>query len=87
MPLLDKTLKFAENMNNQIRFNPISLEDAFKIALKLEESILETFANNMMGSLLTDPRESPLEKLCSETKLHADKIRNMMIKKGFLKLS
>jgi len=87
MPLLDKTLKFAENINNKIRFNPVSLEDAFKMSLKLEESILETFANNLIGSLLTDPKKSPFDKLLTETRLHADKIRDMMIQKGFLKLS
>ena len=86
MPLLGKTLKFAENINSQIRFNPVSLEDAFKMALKLEESILETFTNNLMGALLTDPKLS-FDRLLSETRLHADKIRDMMIQKGFLKLS
>ena len=86
MPLLEKTIKFAENINNQIRFNPVSLEDAFKMALKLEESILETFTNNLMGALLTDPKLS-FDRLLSETRLHADKIRDMMIQKGFLKLS
>jgi rubrerythrin len=86
MPLLYKTLKFAENINNKIRFNPVSLEDAFKMALKLEESILETFTNNLIGALLTDPKSS-FDKLLTETRLHADKIRDMMIKKGFLKLS
>lgn len=87
MSLLEKTIKFAQNITNQIRFNPISIEDAFRMALKLEESILETFANNLMGALLTDPKESAFDKLFSETRLHADKIRDMMIKKGFLKLS
>ena len=87
MPLLEKTIKFAENITNQIRFNPISLEDAFKMALKLEESILETFTNNLIGALLTDPKELSFDKLLNETRLHADKIRDMMIKKGFLKLS
>jgi rubrerythrin len=86
MPLLEKTLKFAENINSQIRFNPVSLEDAFKVALKLEESILETFTNNLMGALLTDPKSS-FDRLLNETRLHADKIRDMMIQKGFLKLT
>ena len=86
MPILEKTLKFAENINNQIRFNPVSLEDAFKMALKLEESILETFTNNLMGALLTDPKTS-FDRLLIETRLHTDKIRDMMIQKGFLKLS
>ena len=87
MSLLEKTIKFAQNINNQIRFNPVSFKDALTMALKLEESILETFANNLMGALLTDPKESAFDKLFSETRLHADKIRDMMIKKGFLKLS
>jgi rubrerythrin len=86
MPILEKTLKFAQNMSNQIRFNPVSLEDAFKMALKLEESILETFTNNLMGALLTDSKLS-FDRLLSETRLHADKIRDIMIQKGFLKLS
>jgi rubrerythrin len=85
MPLLDRTRKFVETTMNQIKFNPLSLEEAFKIALKFEETLVETFTNYLIANL-SDNKEAILEMFADE-RSHIDKIKEMMIKKGFSRLS
>ncbi len=85
--LIEKTLAFADNVSKQIKLNPVSLEDALKMSLKLEESMAETFANESILKFLSANDEFLLEKILSSERLHIDKIRNMMIQKGFSKIS
>ncbi len=86
LQLVEKTLNYAENIKKQIKLNPVSLEDAFGLALKLEESIVETFANELIANLAADVDKSVVKTIVAGERLHIDKIREMMIKKGFLKL-
>lgn len=85
MPLLDRTREFVENINNHINFNPVSLEEALNIALKIEETMLETFTNELIANLST-PEGKTILQLALEERSHMDKIKDMMFKKGFLKL-
>ncbi|MEW6571339.1 MAG: hypothetical protein AB1390_09230 [Nitrospirota bacterium] len=85
MRLLDRTRKFAEDISDRIKFNPVSLEDALKMALKLEETMVETFTNELIANL--SAADDNFLEMFAEGKNHVDKIRNMMINKGFLKLS
>lgn len=85
MPLFDRTRKFVENIMNQIKFNPLSLEEALKIALKLEETLVETFTNYLIANL--SPNRKAILEMLTEERNHIDKIKEMMIKKGFSKLS
>ncbi|MFZ3137054.1 MAG: hypothetical protein WA126_06655 [Thermodesulfovibrionales bacterium] len=86
MPLLDRTRTFINNISNNIQFNPISLENAFNIALKIEETKVEAFTNELIAQL--SPSDSNVFlQLLMEEKTHIAKIKNMMIEKGFLKLS
>ena len=80
-----RTRKFVENIMNQIKFNPLSLEEALKIALKLEETLVETFTNYLIANL--SPNRKAIIEMLIEERSHIDKIKEMMIKKGFLKLS
>ena len=90
IPFIEKTLEFAQSMNKRIMLNPVSFEDALSIALKFEESIVETYANELIADFKADEDKSyfmDVEKMLIEERGHINKIRNMMIKKGFLKLS
>jgi len=86
MPLLDRTQQFIANIMNQIKLNPISLEDALNTALKIEETTLEAFTNELMACLSPSDKNAFLQILMQE-KTHIAKIKNKMIDKGFLKLS
>jgi hypothetical protein len=84
---VERTLKFVEEVSQEIRFRPVSLEDALTLSLKLEETMVETFANKAIADMLATDDESFTEKLLTGEKIHIDKIRLMMVKKGFLKWS
>ena len=86
MPLVNRTHKFIENVSNHIRFNPVSLEDALKMALEIEETTVETFANELIANVAPYDNSTFVEMLMEE-KTHVAKIKNMMIERGFLKLS
>jgi len=85
-PLLDRTKTFITNISNQINLGPVSLEDALKMALKIEETMVEAFTNELIANLSPADNKAFLELLMEE-KTHIAKVKNMMIEKGFLKLS
>ncbi|MEW6003027.1 MAG: hypothetical protein AB1638_10330 [Nitrospirota bacterium] len=86
MPLYDRTREFVKNINDHIKFDLLSLEDALKIALKLEETMFEIFINQLIANLSPADNEAFLQ-MFTEERTHIDKIRDMMMKKGFSKLA
>ena len=86
MSQLDRTRTFIENINNNIQSNPVLLEDALNMALKIEETVVEAFTNELIACLSPSDNNDFLQMLMEE-KTHILKIKNMMIKKGILKLS
>jgi rubrerythrin len=89
MPYIEKTLEFIKSMRKHIMLSSISLEDALNIALKLEESLVETYMNELIADFKSDSNESyfTLEKMLAEERGHITKVRNMMMKNGYLKIS
>ena len=86
MPLLDRTQIFIANINNHIGINPVSFEEALNMALQIEETKVEAFTNELIANLSAADSGAFLQLLMEE-KTHIAKIENMMIDKGFLKLS
>jgi len=80
------TVAFTRNVKNMITYSPVSLEDAFKIALKLEETMVEIFTNQLITNLSHYQSQSALDQVLTAERSHVDKIRNKMIDSGFLKL-
>jgi hypothetical protein len=87
VPLIHKTLNFAEKISVRVQSNPVSLEDALKLALKLEESIVETFANDMIAVFSAGENRMTIQNMLAEEGEHVDKIRNKMIEKGYIKVA
>ena len=87
MPIINETLKSSGIIIEKIAGRSLSLKDALKMTLKLEETIVEVYTNKLIANLLACDNESSIKKILIGAKLHVDKIKNMMIKKGFLKLS
>jgi rubrerythrin len=90
IPFIEKTLEFAESVRKRIMLNPVSFEDALNIALKFEESMVETYTNELIADFKADNEKSyfmNIEKMLTEERGHISKIKNMMIKKGFLRFS
>jgi hypothetical protein len=85
--LIASALGFAERKIDYIRTNPVTLEEALRIALKLEGSMVEIFANELAVNLFSSAYKSLNQKIIAAEKLHINKIEDMMINKGYLQLS
>jgi hypothetical protein len=75
-----KTLKLTDSVTKRISDAPISMKNALKLALKLEESMVETYSNELIAKLLSCDDEASYEKLLADEKKHIDKVRKMMKK-------
>jgi rubrerythrin len=87
MDIIEQTLAYARTKSRHIKTNPVTFEEALRIALKMEESMVETFTNEMAANLFASDYESLSQKIIAAEKLHIRKIEDMMIGKGFLQLS
>jgi hypothetical protein len=89
LPLIVKTLEFANNIKAQLKFGPLSLEEALKEALQLEESMVETYANELISDLLMDNvlQTAEFHKMLDSERKHVSRIRDMIMKKGYIRPS
>ena len=87
MDVIKRTLTFARMKSQHIRTNPVTLEEALKIAYQLEESMVETFTNEMTANIFASDYESLSQKIIAAEQRHISKIEDMMIGKGFLQVS
>jgi rubrerythrin len=85
--LIASTLDFAQRKIDYIRTNPVTLEEALRIALEIERSMVEMFTNELAANLFSSDYKSLNQKIISAEKLHINKIEDMMISKGYLQLS
>ncbi len=86
LPLIIKTIEFANQMKVGLKFSSVSLEEALKLALQLEESMVELYANELISDVLLDGKFNTEEfhSVLDSEKKHVSRIRDMMLKKGFL---
>ena len=78
MPMLEKTLKMAEDANKKIKSRSLTFNDALSVTLKIEESMVETYTSNIVGKLLSCADEASCEMFITDEKSHVEKIRIMM---------
>jgi len=87
LELVNNSVRFAEERKKDILSNPLSFEDALNIALKLEETMVETFTNELIANVLSVDYESLSDRIIMAEKEHIAKIEDMMMRKGYLQLS
>jgi hypothetical protein len=85
--LITRTIDFANGKVSHIKSNPVTLEEALNIALQLEETMVETFTNEVTANLFAHDYKSLSERISAAEKVHINKIEDMMISKGFMQLS
>jgi hypothetical protein len=78
MPIINKTIKMTENIKEKIKTGSISLKNALKVTLKLEESIVETYTNKIIANLMSCENTLSYKKLIANEKKHINKIKKMM---------
>jgi hypothetical protein len=78
MPMIQKTLRLADDVIEKIKSNSITFNDALSLTLKIEESMVETYTSNIVGKLLSCADEASCEMFITDEKSHVEKIRIMM---------
>jgi hypothetical protein len=78
MEVINKTLKSASSISGKITRRSLTLKDALKMTLKLEESMVETYTNKLIANLLSCENEPSYKKILADEKKHINKIKNMM---------
>ncbi|MEW6602870.1 MAG: hypothetical protein AB1499_17995 [Nitrospirota bacterium] len=84
---IERTLAFARSKSQYIKTNPVTFEEALRMALLMEESMVETFTNELAANIFASDYESLNQKIIVAEKRHINKIEDMMIEKGFLQVS
>lgn len=78
MEIINETVKMADNLNAKIITDSISLKKALLMILKIEESMVETYTNKLIGNLISCENEVSYKKMVADEKKHINKIRKMM---------
>jgi rubrerythrin len=78
MPIINKTIKMTENATEKIKTGSISLKNALKVTLKLEESIVETYTNKIIANLMSCENKLSYKKIIANEKKHINKIKKMI---------
>jgi rubrerythrin len=75
---VDKTLRLTDDIKNDISTDKISFKDALALTLKLEESMVEIYTNQLIAKLLPCDDEKPIAKVVADEKSHIKNIKKMM---------
>jgi rubrerythrin len=78
MDVIKKTLILTDKVSRKLSDNLSSLKDSLIMALKLEESEVEIYTNQLIAKLLSCDDEAPIAKVVADEKTHINKIRKMM---------
>jgi len=78
---IQKTIEFTQQIREQIETRPVTLKEALDMALKLENTIMESIVFNLPDS--DNPVIRNLRKIFTDTESHIDRIENFRIEKGF----
>lgn len=84
---ITNTLRFIEGKIAHVKQNPVSFEEALRTALRIEETMVEIFTNEITANLLATDEQALNDKLVAAEKIHINKIEDMMISRGFMQLS
>ena len=76
--IINETVKMADDLTAKIVADSISLKKALVMALKLEESMVETYTNKLIANLISCEDEVSYKKIVADEKKHINKIKKMM---------
>lgn len=79
MPMIDKTIRLAEDINEKIKSKSLTFNDALSMTLEIEESMVETYTNKIVAKLLSSASELSCQEFIADEKSHVEKIRIMMM--------
>jgi rubrerythrin len=78
--MIKDALKLSDDVNKKISSAKITLSEALSLTLKMEESIVETYTNKLITSLLSCDNDGSFSSFISNGKSHKDKIKRKIKK-------
>jgi len=81
-PMIKEALKLSDKIIKKISNDPVTFKEALRLTLKLEESMVETYTNKLIASLLSCENEASFNSFVTNEKDHEDKIKKMLKKAG-----
>ncbi|MBI5074365.1 MAG: hypothetical protein HZB62_04255 [Nitrospirae bacterium] len=78
LPDMKEALFLAATIYSRITEGPVTIREALSAALHLEETVLESFLTKTLPATSDSPLLMSLQKLVSETRSHADRVREMI---------
>jgi hypothetical protein len=82
--LVERALSMAMNSLEQLKKRAVTLEEALGMAVQLEDSVVEEFADTAVNN---GGQQSAFIMLLNDTRSHADMLRDLMRRKGYIKVS
>ena len=79
---IKEVLKLSDKISQKISSGPVTFREALKLSLKLEESMVETYTNKLISSLLSYDNEACFDTFITSEKNHEEKIKKMLEKAG-----
>lgn len=87
MSLINITLGIAQDIKSRLQVSRITLKMALSMVLKLEESAGESYLQDVMTKQTDSDVILYLQQFYKDEKTHAEMIKELMLKKGFLSLA
>jgi rubrerythrin len=84
LSLINLTLDIAQDIKARIGAERVTLKMALSMILKMEESAAESYLQDVMTKRTDSEVISYLQKFYKDEKTHAEMIKELMLKKGFL---
>ncbi len=81
-PMIKDALKLADKISNRISNGPVTFREALSLSLKLEESVVETYTNKLIVSLLSCDNEASFNSFITNCSDHKNRIKKMLQKAG-----
>ncbi len=81
-PMIKEAVTLANKITNKISTGSITFKEALKLTLELEESMVETYTNKLIASLLCCDNEASFNTFITSEKDHKHKIKRKIKKAG-----
>ena len=80
--MIKEVLKLSDKISKKISNGHVTFKEALKLSLKLEESMVETYTNKLISSLLSCDNEASFNTFITSERTHEEKIIKMLKKAG-----
>jgi len=81
-PMIKEALTLSAKISKKISNASVTFKEALELTLKLEESMVETYTNKLISSLLSCDNDASFKSFVTNGKNHENKIKKRLQKAG-----